>query len=80
MRFPAALIAAMLLLAWPELAQACAVCFSARSDEAREAFRITAVFLTFLPLVGIGGLVWWLRRRARQLARAARIDLANARI
>ena len=71
MRFPAALTAATLLLAWPELAQACAVCFSARSDGAREAFLITTIFLTFLPLIGVGGVIWWLRRRARQLERAA---------
>jgi len=79
-------ITAVLLLWWPEAAAACAVCFSGQgADEARGAFRITTVVLTFLPLVAIGGAAWWLRRRARELDREhgaeaapAAIDPANA--
>jgi ABC-type spermidine/putrescine transport system permease subunit II len=52
----------------PSLAAACAVCFTGRSDETRVAFLATTVLLTALPLAMIGSLVWWLRRRAQQLA------------
>jgi hypothetical protein len=60
-------IVAALLLWWPEVVHACSVCFSGRSDAAREAFITTTVFLTLLPLVGIGGVVCWLTMRARKL-------------
>ena len=53
--------AAALVWALPRLAAACAVCFEA-SDENREAFTITTVFLTFLPLLMVGGVVSWLWR------------------
>ena len=58
---------ALLLLA-PGLAQACPVCFSGE-DANRLAFTTTAVFMTFLPLIMIGGTVYWLWRlaQARQL-------------
>jgi hypothetical protein len=60
-------IVATLLLWWPQAAYACAVCFSARSDDTRHAFALTTVFLTLLPLLAIGGAAWWLVRRARQM-------------
>jgi hypothetical protein len=56
-----------LALLTPRASHACAVCFSSRNEAARESFTITTVFLTALPLVMIGGAVWWLRRRARLL-------------
>lgn len=59
-------LAALLLLA-PRASQACYVCMSGRDDETRTAFLLTTVFLSVLPLLFIGGLVWWLRRRARAL-------------
>ncbi len=49
----------------PQLSDACAVCFSAR-DENRQAFTITTAFLTGLPLLMVGSLVFWLRRRIHQ--------------
>jgi hypothetical protein len=76
-----AAIAAALLIWWPALAEACAVCFSGRSDETRAAFRVTTAFLTFLPLFAVGGIAWWLRRRARQLELAGEAaERANAGI
>ena len=51
----------------PSLAHACAVCFSGRSDEQREAFLITTGFLTFLPLVLLGFAVWAFIRRVRRI-------------
>jgi hypothetical protein len=66
-RIRAAQMLGTLLLSWPEAARACAVCFSGRGDETRQAFALTTVFLTVLPLLAIGGMVLWLRKRARQL-------------
>ncbi len=58
--------AAVAWLARPEVALACAVCFSA-TDENRKAFLLTTVFLSALPLVTVGGGAWWIVRRARAL-------------
>ncbi len=46
---------------------ACAVC-GVGLEESRLAFILTTAFLTFLPLMMIGGTIWWLRRRALALA------------
>ena len=54
----------------PEIAAACSVCFSGRSDQTRTAFIATTGLLTALPLLLIGALVWWLRRRAGQIQRS----------
>jgi hypothetical protein len=59
------------LVLWsPQIGWACSVCFSGQ-DETREAFTLTTIFLTLLPLLGIGGAVGWLWRRARQLEQAS---------
>ncbi len=55
------------MLLSPSVAQACAVCFSGRSDEQREAFIITTGFLTFLPLLLLGFAVWAFVRRVRRI-------------
>ena len=69
----AAPLAASLVLLAPKLAAACAVCSTGRTDETRQAFIGTTVLLTFLPLLMIGGVVWWVRRRyLQQQARAGR--------
>jgi high-affinity Fe2+/Pb2+ permease len=68
-----AVVAALLATA-PSVAVACSVCSAGRDDETRAAFLATTGLLSFLPLVLIGGLVWWLRRRARELERAASLD------
>ncbi len=58
------------LFPWaPQAARACAVCTSGTEDENRLAFILTTVFLSALPLLMVGGLAWWLRRRARELER-----------
>jgi len=62
----AAVIALAIVLS-PQLASACSVCMTGKSDETRLAFIVTTAFLTFLPLGLIGGFVWWLRRRARAM-------------
>ena len=64
--------AALALPVWlfPEMAGACAVCFSGR-DETRAAFLATTLLLSVLPLAMVGALVFWLRRRALALERQA---------
>ena len=51
----------------PKLASACAVCFTGRADETRTAFIATTGLLTALPILLIGSLIWWLRRRAHRM-------------
>ena len=62
----------------PKLAHACAVCFSGRSDETRQAFIGTTAFMTFLPLILIGGLTWFLRRRFLAMQAQDRADRVDA--
>jgi uncharacterized iron-regulated membrane protein len=59
-------VAAALALA-PHVALACSACMSGRDDGTRNAFLATTGLLTVLPFILVGGLVWWLRRRARAL-------------
>lgn len=60
-------IAVLLLAVLPSGAWACSVCFSS-TEENRWAFLITTIGLSFFPLMMVGGLVYWLHRRARTLA------------
>ena len=66
-RFALALMVSTVVLLAPQLAAACAVCFTGRADETRVAFIVTTGFLTALPILLVGTLVWWLCRRARQI-------------
>ena len=66
-RFALALLVSTAVLLAPQLAAACAVCFTGRADETRVAFLVTTGFLTALPILLVGALVWWLCRRARQI-------------
>jgi hypothetical protein len=66
-RLRALRVLALLILLSPSVAQACAVCFSGRSDEQREAFLITTGFLTFLPLILLGFAAWAFIRRVRRV-------------
>jgi len=58
--------AALLLLA-PRAVHACSVCVGTQEGDTRTAFILMTAFMTFLPLTMIGGIVWWLRRRFREL-------------
>ena len=74
-----AALAVALLGAAPRAAEACSACTVGRDDETRFAFLATTVFLSVLPLAMVGGLLWWLRRRARALeARRAEGAAATA--
>jgi hypothetical protein len=69
------LSAVALLVVWsPRISQACSVCGVGREDENRLAFILTTVFLTFLPLSMIGGIVWYLRRRYLQLESESELE------
>ena len=60
----------ILLGAAPRVALACSVCSAGRDDETRVAFLATTGLLTGLPFLLVGGLIWWLHRRARELEAA----------
>ena len=64
-------LGAALCLGAPELAQACSVCTSGAEDANRLAFILTTIFLSTLPLLMLGTVIWWLWRRTRQLERDA---------
>jgi hypothetical protein len=60
-------VAAVATLFVPQIAMACAVCFTGRTDETRIAFLLTTGLMTALPILLVGSFVWWLVRRARQM-------------
>ena len=51
----------------PRVAHACPVCFYTENEANKLAYLITAIFLTMLPFVIVGGLLWWVARRARAM-------------
>ena len=64
---------AVVALAWvADLAYACPSCASPL-EENRQAFVDTTVFLTVVPLMMMGGFIWWLRRRIRAMDEAPEI-------
>ena len=63
-----ALGAAFAVVFWPAVALACPVCFDPR-EENRLAFMLTTLLLTLTPLALVGGVVYGLWRRYKQLAR-----------
>ena len=69
----ATVAAAVVAVAWAaDLAYACPSCASPL-EENRQAFVDTTVFLTVLPLMMIGGFIWWLRRKIREMDAAPEI-------
>jgi hypothetical protein len=60
-----ALVLALLLT--PGIGEACAVCMGGREDESRLAFEWMTLFMTVTPLALVGSVLWWLRRRFREL-------------
>ena len=66
----AALACCALLLASPDAARACAVCSGGQTEEVRYAFLWTTGLLSLLPPSLVGALVWFVRRRAREIAEA----------
>lgn len=78
MRALATALLAAFLCALPRAAAACAVCLSGREDDNQRAFLAGTILLSTLPLMLIGGIAWWVRRRAREIA--AREAAAQAAI
>lgn len=70
-------LALLFLLALPDPAHACAVCFDPR-EENRIAFLATTVFMSLVPLGMVGGVSLWLRKRARALKRLPRGDAGSS--
>jgi len=60
-------IALLLVVVAPLDALACPSCLAAQDSDVQAAFIAATAFMTFLPLGLVGGLVYWLLRRARQL-------------
>jgi hypothetical protein len=73
----AAVILTLATLA-PELARACAVCTGKDDAAVSWAMLKGTALLSLTPLAVIGGAVWYLRRRARQLDAAESARRASA--
>lgn len=58
-------LAVVLLLA--DGAAACAVCAVGEDPRSRDTYILSTVMMSSLPLLLVGGLVWYVRRRARAL-------------
>lgn len=68
--FSSAVALAGLVLLFPGLAEACAVCFSGEEAN-RIAYLVTTAFLTFTPLLLVGFCIFLLRRHILRKAAEA---------
>ena len=59
------LLFVLIFLFLPGVVNACAVCFSA-SEETLEAFYVTTIFLTLLPVVMLFSIGYWIYRKHRK--------------
>ena len=71
----AALVAALLFA--PRAALACPVCTGGQKEEVGRALFRGSLTLSLLPLVAVGAVAWWLRRRARTIAASAATAAAH---
>ena len=75
MTFVGVLVAAC--IGWGvDVAHACPSCASPL-EENRQAFVDTTIFLTVVPLAMIGGLVWWIRKKTREMEGPPEIDVPD---
>jgi hypothetical protein len=58
---------AWLIVQLPAVAQACSVCTAGRDEENAAAFLLSTIFMSLLPLIAIGTLVYVLWRRIQKL-------------
>ena len=63
---------ASVLFAWmvihaPSVAEACSVCTAGREDENAAAFLISTIFMSLLPLIALGTLLFVLWRRIQKI-------------
>jgi len=69
--------AATIAATWvADLAYACPSCASPL-EENRQAFVDTTIFLTLVPLFMIGGFIWWIRRKTREIDAASAIAVPD---
>jgi hypothetical protein len=65
-------------VAWlADSASACPSCASPL-EENRQAFVDTTIFLTAVPLMLVGGMIWWIRRRIRAMEDAPEIPVPDS--
>ena len=57
---------ALVIVYLPNVAGACSVCSAGRDDENAAAFLISTIFMSALPLIAIGAIVYGLVRRIRK--------------
>jgi uncharacterized iron-regulated membrane protein len=57
----------VLVMGTPQAAWACAVCNAGQVESSRLAFILMTAMLSLLPFFLVGSVIWWLRRRAREL-------------
>lgn len=69
-------LGAALVLCAANFARACPSCASPL-EENRQAFVDTTIFLTVVPLMMIGGMVWWIRRKAQQMEQTPEIPVPD---
>jgi hypothetical protein len=56
-----------LIVQLPRVAEACSVCTAGRDEENQAAFLLSTIFMSVLPLIAIGTLVYVLWRRIQKL-------------
>jgi len=61
---------AWLLVSFPTVAQACSVCTAGRDEENQTAFLLSTIFMSLLPLIAVGTLIYVLWRRIQKLEAA----------
>ena len=58
---------AWMVVHFPAIANACSVCSAGRDEENQTAFLLSTLFMSLLPLIAIGTLVYILWRRIQKL-------------
>lgn len=64
--FASAMMALVLYMV-PSVARACSVCTAGRDEENQAAFLLSTLFMSLLPLIVIGSVVFFLWRRIQKL-------------
>ncbi len=68
-----ALVAGAVITVSPAVAFACSVCF-AGGEESRLVYKLTALTLTLMPFVLVGGLVLFLRKKMAQVEQVEQVE------
>jgi hypothetical protein len=77
LRRAAAPLLVFVLLYAPSVSHACSQCLATRTRANQLAFIWTTVFLSVAPLLVVGGIALWLRKKVREAdAAASRVEVA----